>query len=102
MFKITPAAATEIRKSISQGGMSGLALRIAATTHSDGSIVYKMGFDEVAETDVHLTSEGIDIVIGSSDKALLSGAVMDFVEIEPGSYRFIFMNPNDPHYNPPL
>jgi iron-sulfur cluster assembly protein len=26
---------------------------------------------------------------------------MDYVELEPGSWQFIFMNPNDPNYKPP-
>jgi iron-sulfur cluster assembly protein len=26
---------------------------------------------------------------------------MDYVEIEPGQFRFIFLNPKDPHYTPP-
>jgi iron-sulfur cluster assembly protein len=32
---------------------------------------------------------------------LLSGMTLDFVEIEPGSFQFIFMNPNDPEFTPP-
>jgi iron-sulfur cluster assembly protein len=32
---------------------------------------------------------------------LLDEAVMDFVEIEAGAAQFIFMNPKDPHYQPP-
>jgi iron-sulfur cluster assembly protein len=32
---------------------------------------------------------------------LLKGATLDFVELEPGQFNFIFMNPNDPEYVPP-
>jgi iron-sulfur cluster assembly protein len=101
MFTVTPQAANEVRRSIQQGDHMGLALRIAASRMPDGTITYRMGFDQIGEHDTHLTSEGIDLVIAKQDLALLSGAVMDFVEIEPGQLRFIFLNPNDSHYTPP-
>lgn len=101
MFTLTPQAANEIRRSIQQGDHTGLALRIAASRMPDGGIDYRLGFDQIGEHDTHLTSEGIDLVIAKQDLALLNGAVMDFVEIEPGQFRFIFLNPNDSHYTPP-
>lgn len=102
MFTLTPQAANEVRRSIEQGAHGGLALRIAASRISDGGIDYRMGFDEISDQDTHLTSEGVDIVIAKQDLPLLNGAVMDYVEIEPGQFRFIFMNPNDSHYTPPV
>ncbi|MGF1613292.1 MAG: HesB/IscA family protein [Gammaproteobacteria bacterium] len=101
MFTLTPQAAIEVRRSVDAGDHSGFALRIAASRMPDGGIDYRMGFDEIGEHDTHITSEGIDIVIAKQDLALLNGAVMDFVEIEPGQFRFIFMNPNDRNYSPP-
>jgi iron-sulfur cluster assembly protein len=101
MFRLTPQAANEVRRSIEQGGHGGLALRIAARQMPDGGIDYRIGFDEIGEIDTHLTCEGIDIVFAKQHLALLNGAVMDYVEIEPGQFRFIFMNPNDSHYAPP-
>ncbi|MGC1952410.1 MAG: iron-sulfur cluster assembly accessory protein [Gammaproteobacteria bacterium] len=101
MFTLTPQAAIQVRRSIQQGDHGGLALRIAASRMPDGGIDYRMGFDEIGEQDTHVTSEGIDIVIAKPDLMLLNGAVMDFVEIEPGQFQFIFMNPNDSHYTPP-
>lgn len=101
MFKLTEQAAEQVRKSAEAGGTSGLALRIAASRNADGAIDYRIGFDDIGEGDTHLTSEGIDIVIGQTDRELLNGTVMDYVEIEPGEFRFIFMNPNDPNYSPP-
>jgi len=32
---------------------------------------------------------------------LLDQATMDYVEIEPGQFHFIFLNPKDPNYRPP-
>lgn len=101
MFKITPAAAEQIRASASQGGMENLALRIAAQRKPDGSIEYGLGFDETGDKDLHLNLEGIDIVIAPAHEELLNGAEMDFVEIEAGNFAFIFKNPNDPSYVPP-
>jgi iron-sulfur cluster assembly protein len=101
MFKVTKAAAGRIRQSAHEGDAEELALRIAAARKPDGAIEYRMGFDEVGVEDVLLNSRGVDVVFASSQKELLNGAVLDYVEIEPGEFRFIFLNPNDPHYRPP-
>ena len=60
-----------------------------------------MGFDEIGEGDTVVNSAGVDVLIAVSDKALLNGAVLDYVELEPGRFHFIFLNPNDPHFGPP-
>ena len=102
MITVTPSAADQIRLSARQGRMEGLPMRIAATRNPDGSIHYGMGFDDnQLEGDIQLTSEGIDLVISGSSMPLLSGMTLDFVEIEPDSFQFIFLNPNDPAYTPP-
>ena len=102
MITVTPAAAEQIRLSARQGQMDGLAMRIAATRNPDGSIHYGMGFDDnQLEGDIHITSQGIDVVVSGSSMLLLSGMTLDYVEIEPGAFQFIFMNPNDPNFTPP-
>jgi iron-sulfur cluster assembly protein len=101
MFKVTKAAASQIRSSATSGDAEELALRIAATLQPDGAIEYQMGFDDVGVEDVLINSRGVDVVFAKPQKELLNGTVLDYVEIEPGAYRFIFMNPNDPHYRPP-
>lgn len=102
MITITPAAAEQIRTSARQGQMDDLAMRIAATKNPDGSIHYGMGFDDnQMDGDIHIKSEGIDIVVSGSSMTLVQGMTLDFVELEPGSYQFIFMNPNDPSFKPP-
>lgn len=102
MFKVTKAAASQIRASAQNGDAEELALRVAATRKSDGAIEYRMGFDEVGVEDVLLNSRGVDVVFANAQKELLNGAVLDYVEIEPGEYRFIFLNPNDPHFRSPI
>ncbi|MDH3560596.1 MAG: iron-sulfur cluster assembly accessory protein [Gammaproteobacteria bacterium] len=102
MITITPAAAEQIRVSAKQGQMDDLAMRIAATQNPDGSIRYGMGFDDnQMDGDILIKSEGIDVVVSASSMLLVQGMTLDFVELEPGSYQFIFLNPNDPNFNAP-
>ncbi len=101
MFKVTKAAAQQIRKDAREGDVEELALRVAATRESDRSISYKMGFDEINEGDTLLNSLGVDILIRGPDKELLNGTILDYVELETESFHFIFLNPNDPHHQPP-
>lgn len=102
MIIITPAAADQIRNSARAGQLEGLAMRIAARRDADGSIHYGMGFDDAEhEGDLRLNTAGVDVVIGESSRILVDGMTLDYVEIEPGSWQFIFLNPNDVNYVPP-
>ncbi|MGB5306237.1 MAG: iron-sulfur cluster assembly accessory protein [Gammaproteobacteria bacterium] len=102
MITITPAAAEQIRISAREGQMEGLAMRLAAKRNPDGSIHYGMGFDDAQhEGDLQLTTEGIDVIIAEPSQALLDGTTLDYVELEPDVFQFIFMNPNDANYSPP-
>jgi len=40
------------------------------------------------------------IFIDPQSHELLEDATLDFVELEPGQFNFIFMNPLDPNYSP--
>lgn len=102
MITITTSAAAQIRESAKQGGMEEMTMRIAASRNPDGSIHYGMGFDDTQlEGDLHVTSEDINVIISESSQMLLDGTTLDYVELEPGSFQFIFMNPNDVNYSPP-
>lgn len=101
MFKVTQRAAQQIVHAAKESQTEGLALRIAAKRHSDGSIEYGIGFDQSHEEDILINSKGVEIVFDTLHQELLSGTVMDFVELEPGDFRFIFLNPNDPNFIPP-
>jgi len=101
MFKLTQVAADQVRAAAQQGGTEGMALRLAAAKRADGSIDYKMGFDEVSEEDIRFASEGVDIVMAPEYVPLLDQAILDFVELEPGQRQFIFLNPEEPEYRPP-
>ncbi len=102
MITVTAAAARQIRQSAKEGKMEGMPLRIAATRNPDGSLHYGMGFDDTGrDTDTTFESEGIQIVVAPNSLPLLDGTVLDYVELEPGKFEFIFMNPNDPNYKAP-
>jgi iron-sulfur cluster assembly protein len=102
MITITPAAAEQIRASAREGNMEGLSMRIAARRDADGSIHYGMGFDDNRqEGDICINAGGIDVIIGETSQILVDGMTVDYVEIEPGTFQFIFLNPNDVNYVPP-
>jgi iron-sulfur cluster assembly protein len=91
MFTLTPLAASQIRDSAARSGTAEAALRVAARREPDGSIVYGMGFDEPREGDMPLEVEGIQLLIAPPSQALLQATRLDFVELEPGSFNFIFI-----------
>jgi iron-sulfur cluster assembly protein len=101
MFKLTTAAAEQVLKAAQQGGTEGMSLRLAASQMPDGAIDYRIGFDEPTEDDIRMACEGVDIVMTPEQVPLLDQTTMDYVEMEPGQFRFIFLNPKDPHYKPP-
>ena len=95
MITVTPSAAQQIRIAASRSDADELGLRIAARRGDDGSLHYAMGFDEARDGDVVVPSEGVALVVAESDRGLLEGMTLDFVEYEAGDHRFIFINPND-------
>ena len=101
MIKITPTAAAQIKLSAEQGKAEGMSLRIAATRNEDKSIHYGMGFDDNKADDVTVPVGDIDIIVSTASAELLKDTTIDFVELEPDKFQFIFMNPNDPNYTPP-
>ena len=100
---VTEAAAQQIKKSALESQTDRLPLRIAATKNADGSLHYGMGFDDVgnkAGEDMRYHCYGIDIVVARASLDLLKGTVVDYVELEPKQFHFVFLNPNDPNYQP--
>lgn len=96
MFTVTPLAAQQILAASQQHGIEDAPnLRIAARRSMDGSIEYGMGFDDLHEGDVQVNAEGINLLIAPHSEPLLKGATLDFVELAPGDFQFIFVNPND-------
>ncbi|SMN11673.1 Cobyrinic acid A,C-diamide synthase [uncultured Candidatus Thioglobus sp.] len=101
MITITKNAAEEIGLSTQNPETQGLKMRFAVDKTDEG-FQYLMGFDELAEGDIHLESNGVEYILSYAQKEFLQGMVVDFDEIDTeGGYGFIFMNPNDPNYTPP-
>lgn len=96
MINISENAARQIKESMKESDSEGMALRVAARRLPDGNLDYAMGFDHSDHNDSHARSNGIDIVVGPTSTELLRNADLDYVQMEDGEYRFIFMNPNDP------
>jgi iron-sulfur cluster assembly protein len=95
MFKLTPAAAEQILQA-AEVQDDEPCLRVAAKVDDDGELVYGMGFDEERENDIVVDCEGIRILISPRSQELLDGAVLDFVELKPGEFQFVFANATAP------
>jgi len=97
MFTLTPAAAEQILSAATsqQDGDEPPCLRVAAKIE-DGEIAYGMGFDDERDQDAVIESCGVTLLISPHSQELLAGGTLDFVELRPGEFQFIFVNPNDP------
>ncbi len=91
MFTLTSAAAQQITQAAQDSGALDAVLRVAARREADGSIGYGMGFDDVGDGDTRLQIQDVHIVIAPHHVALLEDTTLDFVELEPGQYNFIFV-----------
>lgn len=95
VITVTPDAAQQVRLAARASDSESLALRIAARRDADGAIDYQMGFDNARKGDLALESEGVELLVAEEHTELLDGMTLDYVELEPGDFRFIFINPND-------
>ena len=101
MFNLTPTAATQILNAAAAqhaepgSSISLPMLRVAAKVE-EGEIVYGMGFDDEREHDAVIESNGVTLLIAPRSQELLTGTTLDFIELRPGEFQFIFINPNEP------
>jgi iron-sulfur cluster assembly protein len=100
MFRLTPAAAEQILRTAEIQGDEP-SLRIAAKIDEDGERVYGVGFDDEREHDLVLDCEGVTILISPRSQELLAGTTLDFVELKPGEFQFVFLNSSEPGCAPP-
>jgi iron-sulfur cluster assembly protein len=91
MFQLSPAAATELLAVFERGENEGLSLRVAARLDADGELAFGMGFDEQREGDMPLLLDGVEVLIAQPSQPLLAEAMLDFVEVEPGRFGFVFV-----------
>nr|MDP2192224.1 iron-sulfur cluster biosynthesis family protein [Rhodoferax sp.] len=92
MFTLTSAAARQIQQTANSSGALEMALRIAAKVDADGSMQYGMGFDDPKDEDMKLDLDGVAVVIADESQELLADTVLDYVELEPGEFNFIFID----------
>jgi iron-sulfur cluster assembly protein len=94
MVTVTPNAARQILEYAAQAAdLDGMSLRIAARLSTDGSLEYAMGFDNIRDDDMQITSEGVTLLISEANGPLLNGVTLDFDQVN-GEPSFIFINPN--------
>jgi len=96
MFNLTPAAAQQIQQAAQASGAVELALRVAAKKDAAGELQYGMGFDDPKDEDMKLDLEGVAVVIADESQELLFDTVLDFVELNPGEFNFIFIPNSHP------
>ncbi|MCK9379469.1 MAG: iron-sulfur cluster assembly accessory protein [Sulfuritalea sp.] len=93
MFTLTPTAAEQIvRAAAEQPDSRGQPmLRVAAKYDEiDGELVYGMGFDDEREDDLKIDAGGIAILISPHSQPLLESTTLDFSEVQPGEFQFVF------------
>jgi len=86
---ITEEAALQIRRAAS-GEEGEATLRLAARRVEDGSIDYGMGFDRARPGDLRVPLEGVAVVVAPASQELLEDTLIDYVEVAPGDFRFVF------------
>lgn len=93
MFALTPAAAEQIARAADEQPDAGPQpmLRVAAKIdENDGELVYGMGFDDEREDDLVVDAGGVPILISPHSQPLLENTTLDFAEVAPGEFQFIF------------
>jgi iron-sulfur cluster assembly protein len=94
MMTVTPNAAKQILEyAAGAGDLDGMSLRVAARLGADGSVEYAMGFDNLQDNDLQITSEGVNLLVNEANGPLLNGVTLDFDQVN-GEPSFIFINPN--------
>ncbi len=103
MINVTPNAASQIQFSANESGIQDAVLRIAIKQQQDGSLHYAMGFDDaISEDDLRFEAEGVQMVIAESSQKFAKDMTIDYVKLDNGEMNFIFLNPNDKNYSPPV
>jgi len=97
MITITPDAAQQILKSFPEDNQECV-LRIAVQQKPEGGFHYLMGLDDPKPEDARAISNDVKMVISSEHIPLIQGMEIDYVELNPGEFNFIFKNPNDPNH----
>ena len=99
---LTPTAVAQVKQALAEGNLEEeTCLRLAAKPDGKGKIDYALGFDQANVEDFKVDCDGVTVLISPLSEEVLDGTVLDYAEVRPGQSNFIFMNPNDPNYEPP-
>ena len=94
MINVTPAAVRQINDAAADSAADGMSLRVAAHyDETSGEMQYGIGFDDRREDDEQVDTLGLTILISPLSREAVRNLTIDYVEIEPGDFRFIFMHP---------
>lgn len=97
MITITAAAAAQIRTAADNAGADELALRVAARRDErTGEIEYGMGFDSERDHDEECIATGVRVLVSPHSREALEGLTIDYVELTPGEFSFIFVPAEQP------
>ncbi len=96
MITLTPAAARQMRLAAGAAEGAPVTLRVAARPAADGTIEFGMGFDEPRSGDAELEVEGVTLLVAPPSRDLLAETVIDYLEVEPGDFRFVFARAEAP------
>lgn len=97
LVTVTPAALVQLRAALEAADEPDLALRAAARRTDDGEIEYGMGLDEPREQDEEIEIDtGVKVLVSVASRDLIAGTAIDYVEIAPGEFRFLFYRPGPP------
>lgn len=94
-FSLTPQAAPQVLAAAHNASAENMFLRVTGRRDECGAVIHGMGFDELRPGDLQMESQGVKVVITPAHAALLDGTVLDFVQLNTGGTRFVFVNPND-------
>ena len=94
LITLTPVAAAKVKELLAEEPEhSGLVLRVAIQGGGCSGFQYGLGFDNVAEGDVELEIEGVQVVVDPYSAPYLRGTTIDFLNTIQES-GFKIDNPN--------
>ena len=96
MISITAAAAERVRDQGPGDADEPVHLRVAARVDETGAVEFGMGFDEPRAGDAEIAAEGVVLLVAPASRELLDGVILDYLEVEPGEFRFVFARANEP------
>ena len=101
MINVTESAAQQIIMAAADSGAAGMGLRVAAHYDDDANEVqYGIGFDDAKEDDEQIEIQGVSFLVSPLSREAVANLTIDYVELAPGDFRFIFLHPEEANCAP--